>query len=65
MHRNFVGSLWCDTKIDQKKTIAKYQIANAKSRSSFDNWIDKLSNSNWNTTNDIKQTYGSADVLGK
>jgi len=49
----------------KKKTIAKYQIANANSRNSFDQWIDKLSNANWNNTNDIKQTYGSADLLGK
>ena len=49
----------------KKKTIGKYQIANANSRSSFDQWIDKLSKSYWNTSNDIKQTYGSADVLGK
>ena len=49
----------------KKKTIVKYQIANANSRSSFDQWVDKLSKSNWNISNDIKQTYGSADVLGK
>jgi len=49
----------------KKKTIAKYQIANAASRSSFDQWIDKLKNANWETTNDIKQTFGPADLLGK
>jgi len=49
----------------KKKTIAKYQIANAASRSSFDQWINKLKNANWETTNDIKQTYGSADILGR
>jgi mRNA interferase HigB len=49
----------------KKKTIAKYQIANATSRSSFDHWVDKLKNANWENTNDIKQTYGSADLLGK
>ena len=49
----------------KKKTIAKYQNANASSRSSFDQWIDKLKNANWDTTNDIKETYGSADQIGK
>lgn len=49
----------------KKKTIAKYQIENSNSRSSFDQWIDKLRNANWKTTNEIKQTYGSADLLGK
>ena len=49
----------------KKKTIAKYQIANASSRSSFDQWIDKLKNASWDNTNDIKQTYGSADLIGK
>ena len=49
----------------KKKTIAKYQNANASSRNSFDQWIDKLKNANWQTANDIKETYGSADLLGK
>lgn len=49
----------------KKKTIAKYQIANPSSRRSFDQWIDKLRNANWKTTNDIKQTFGTADLIGK
>ncbi len=49
----------------KKKTIAKYQIANASSRSSFDQWIDKLRNANWKTMNDIKLTFGTADLIGK
>jgi len=49
----------------KKKTIAKYQNANASSRNSFDQWIDKLKNANWDTINDIKETYGSADQIGK
>ena len=40
-------------------------MANAASRSSFDHWIDKLKNANWETANDIKQTYGLADLIGK
>jgi mRNA interferase HigB len=49
----------------KKKTIAKYQNANALSRSSFDQWIDKLKSADWETANDIKETYGSADLIGK
>ena len=49
----------------KKRTIAKYQDANASSRSSFDHWIDKLKSADWETTNDIKKTYGSADLIGK
>ena len=49
----------------KKKTIAKYQNANASSRNSLDQWIDKLKNANWDTINDIKETYGTADQIGK
>ena len=49
----------------KKKTIAQYQDANASSRSSFDQWIDKLRSADWETANDIKATYGSADLIGK
>ena len=46
------------------KTISKYKLKNANSRNSFDLWLDKLNNADWNITNDIKATYGSADLIG-
>ena len=48
----------------QLKTIAKYKTNNSNSRKSFDIWLDKLNNANWDIPNDIKETYGSADLLG-
>lgn len=46
------------------KTIAAYMAKNARSRKSFDLWIDKAKSANWNNPNDIKKTYGSADIIG-
>lgn len=49
----------------KKKTIANYVLRNANSRNPFDLWIDKLKSADWQNTNDIKETYGSADLIGK
>ena len=49
----------------KKKTINEFMLKNANSRSSFTAWLDKLKNANWETPNDIKETYGAADILGK
>jgi len=49
----------------KKKTIAKYALKNASSRIPFDTWLDKLSRADWNNVNDIKETFGSADNIGK
>ena len=39
-------------------------LNNANSRNSFIEWLDKLRNANWENTNDIKETYGAADIIG-
>lgn len=49
----------------KKKTIAKFCAKNADSRNSFVNWLDKLKNADWNSVNDIKETYATADLIGK
>jgi len=49
----------------KKKTIAKYALKNSSSRIPFDIWVDKLRSADWNNANDIKETYGSADNIGK
>lgn len=49
----------------KKKTIAKYVLKNANSRVSFDQWIDKLKSVDWNKPNNIKNTYGTGDIIGK
>lgn len=49
----------------KKKTIEKFCIQNATSRPSYVEWINKLKSADWTNINDIKETYGSADILGK
>ena len=49
----------------KKKTIAKYSEENPKGESSFNDWLIKLKNADWEIPNDIKSTFGSADLLGK
>jgi mRNA interferase HigB len=34
-------------------------------KSSFQDWLEKLKNADWETPNDIKKTYNSADLLGR
>jgi mRNA interferase HigB len=48
----------------RKETIEEYAIANARSRPSFAEWLSKLDVADWNISNDIKSTFGSADLLG-
>lgn len=47
------------------KTIVKYTLKNANSKTSLYHWVEKLKNADWNTVNDIKQTFGTADQIGK
>lgn len=49
----------------KKKTINKFMLDNANSRSAFTEWLDKLKHANWVNTNDIKETYRTADIIGK
>ncbi len=48
----------------KKKTIEKYAAAHASSKSAFKNWLTKVKTSDWHTPEDIKTTFGSADLLG-
>lgn len=49
----------------KKQTIEDFAGAHARSRTSFEEWIEKLKHADWEKTNDIKETFGSADLLGK
>jgi mRNA interferase HigB len=49
----------------KRKTIEDFVINHASSRSSFDDLLQKLKYADWNDPNDIKSTFGSADILGK
>jgi mRNA interferase HigB len=48
----------------KKQTIENYVLANARSKSSFTIWLTIIKYANWTTPDDIKQTFGSADLLG-
>ena len=49
----------------RKETIESYVVANARSRSSFAVWLAAVKHADWNVPSDIKDTFGSADILGK
>jgi len=38
--------------------------ANVQSRSSFEDWLEKLKYSDWKLPADMQRTYDSADLLG-
>lgn len=42
----------------------EYVADNSGSMAAFEGWLTKLELADWETSNEIKQTYGSADLLG-
>lgn len=48
----------------KKQTIEKYAADNARSRTSFNFWLLVIKGVDWNTPDDISQTFNSADLLG-
>jgi mRNA interferase HigB len=49
----------------KQQTIEDYCAANAGSKTGFTEWLSKLKGADWTNPNDIKTTFGSADLLGK
>src|ERR1051326_8227686 len=49
----------------KKQTIEEYAAKNARSRSSFENWLTTLKYADWNKPEDIQDTLSSTDLLGK
>jgi len=49
----------------KKETIERYIIANARSRSSFTEFLEKLKYTDWEKPADMKTTFAAADLLGK
>jgi mRNA interferase HigB len=49
----------------KRQTIEDFAKANARSRSSFEDWLEKLKYADWNSPTDIQATFGAADLLGK
>jgi len=49
----------------KEKTIRNYALANARSRVSFEEWLNKLGKADWKLPEDIQSTFGAADLLGR
>ena len=49
----------------KERTIRKYVCWNPQSSASFDDWILKARSADWIKPEDIKATFGSADLIGK
>jgi len=49
----------------KKQTIEDFVSGNARSKSPFQEWLSKLKFADWEKPADIKQTFSTADLLGK
>lgn len=49
----------------KKQTIEEYIVGQARSKRSFAYWLTALHNADWDKPEDIRQTFGSADLLGR
>jgi mRNA interferase HigB len=48
----------------KKQTIGNFVLDHARSKSSFNKWISIIKYADWDIPDDIKQTFGTADLLG-
>ena len=48
----------------KKQSIEEYSSKHARSWIAFNSWITAVKFADWETPEDIKQTFGSADLLG-
>jgi mRNA interferase HigB len=48
----------------RKETIESFVESNARSKSSFAVWLTAIKYADWKAPSDIKQTFGSADLIG-
>jgi|SRR5882724_3075809 len=48
-----------------KKTIEGFAVWHARSRASFEDWLQKIKDADWNEPADMKNTFRSADLLGR
>ena len=49
----------------KKQTIQNYVVSHASGKSSFEKWITAIKYADWKIPEDIRRTFGSADLLGK
>lgn len=48
----------------KESSIRRYCGGQARAMRSFEGWLNKLNDADWDTPVDIHQTFGSADLLG-
>jgi mRNA interferase HigB len=48
----------------KRETIEEYVIDQARSRPSFEEWLEKIKRADWQSPEDILATFNSADLLG-
>jgi mRNA interferase HigB len=48
----------------KRGTIEEYMITQARSRPSFEEWLEKIRVADWQIPEDINRTFSSADLLG-
>lgn len=48
----------------RRVTINKYIAHHASGKSSFENWLSIIKYADWDEPDDIKKTFGTADLLG-
>lgn len=49
----------------RKKTIEHFVLYNARSRPSFEEFMEKLKSADWEKPTDMKETFSATDLLGK
>ena len=49
----------------KKGTIEDFTRKNARSRPSFEEWLERLKHADWEKPADMKATFSAADLLGK
>ena len=49
----------------KKQTLEDFSDLHPRSKASLEDWTEKLKLANWEQPGDIKQTYNTADLLGK
>lgn len=49
----------------KEQTIRKYIAKHSLSKASFDEWLSKIKFADWSVPGDIKNTFSSADLLGR
>ncbi|MEP0984401.1 type II toxin-antitoxin system HigB family toxin [Ekhidna sp.] len=48
----------------KRQTIEQYVLTQARSKVSFEIWLEVLRHADWNEPGDIKKTFAKADLLG-